>query len=56
MVNAQRGIQNHALAFKVNPVGAGGQTLHLIQIFLFRFTVEFVPGVDQGQLIAVNHR
>ena len=56
MVNTLRGIQNHTLAFEVNPIGAGGQTLHLIQVFLFRFAVEFVPGVDQGQFISVNHR
>lgn len=56
MVYASWGIQNHALAFKVNSIGAGGQALYLIQVFLFRLAVKLMSGVDQGQLIAFNHR
>jgi hypothetical protein len=57
MVHARRGVDHHPLALKVDPVAAGGQTLHLIQIgFVARIAVEFMPGVNQRQGIAIDHR
>jgi hypothetical protein len=56
VVQARRGIQHHALAFKMNAVAAGGQTLHLIEVlFVAGIAVEFMPGIDQRQRIAIHH-
>ena len=56
-MHTRRGVDHHSLALKVDPVAAGGQTLHLIQIgFVARIAVELMPGVNQRQGIAIAHR
>lgn len=51
------GVSTTILALEVDPVPAGGQTLNLIQIgFVARIAVEFMPGVNQRQGIAIDHR
>lgn len=45
------GVSTTILALKVDPVAAGGQTLHLIQIgFVAGIAVELMPGVNQRQV------
>ena len=41
----------------MNAVAAGRQALHLVQvIFIARIAVEFMPGVDKRQGVAIDHR
>ena len=57
VVQAGRRIQHHPMTFKMDAVAAGGQALHLKQIGLIRgIAVKFMPGVDQRQRVAIDHR
>ena len=51
------GVSRHdPLALEVNPVATGRQTLHLIQIgFIAGIAMEFMPGINQRQRIAIHH-
>lgn len=50
------GVSTTILALKVDPVAAGGQTLHLIQIGFVADRQKFMPGVNQRRGIAIDHR
>ena len=57
MVHARRSVDHDPLPLEVNPVAAGGQTLHLIKVgFIAGIAMKFMPGINQCQRIAIHHR